>query len=153
MMGKEFHFNEAPLRKAIIETFYDKEKCLFKAVDIGEPYYTTLGNSYAILCGLAGKETAEKLVDGKGLVPITLSMNIYLYDALLSLDREYMHFILADLDKKYGYMLDKGATTFWETERGAEDQGHTGSLCHGWAAMPIYYYKLLNGKDYFNGTL
>jgi hypothetical protein len=50
-------------------------------------------------------------------------------------------------------MLEMGATTFWETEKGCEDQGHTGSLCHGWAAMPIYYYTLLNGEEYFNGKL
>lgn len=153
MVGKTFHFDETALRKAIVDTFYDEKLGLFKAVDSGEPYYTTLGNSYALLCGLAGKELAEKLIKGEHLVPITLSMNIYLYDALLALDKQYMHFIIADLDKKYGRMLEKGATTFWETERGAEDQGHTGSLCHGWAAMPIYYYKLLNGKDYFNGAL
>ena len=50
-------------------------------------------------------------------------------------------------------MLEQGATTFWETEKGAAALEHTGSLCHGWSAMPIYYYDLLNGKKYFNGKL
>ena len=153
MHGKKFDFDDSAMRKAIVDTFYIEEKGLFKATDIDEPYYTTLGNSYAILVGLGGKEIAEKLIEGKDIVPVTLSMNIYFYDALLKLDKNYKDFIIADIDKKYKRMLDLGATTFWETEKGCEDQGHTGSLCHGWAAMPIYYYTLLNGEEYFNGKL
>jgi hypothetical protein len=153
MYGKPFAFDDSAMRKAIIDTFYVPEKGLFKATDIDEPYFTALGNSYAILVGLGGKEIAEKLIAGEGIVPITLSMNIYFYDALLKLDKNYKDFIIADIDRKYNRMLDLGATTFWETEKGMEDQGHTGSLCHGWAAMPIYYYTLLNGEEYFNGKL
>ena len=37
-------------------------------------------------------------------------------------------------------MLLNGARTFWETERGAEDFHRAGSLCHGWSAIPIYFY-------------
>ena len=153
MYGKPFAFDDSAMKKAVMDTFYVPERGLFKATDIDEPYYTTLGNSYAILVGLGGQEIAEKLIAGDGIVPITLSMNIYFYDALLKLDKNYKDFIIADIDKKYKRMLDMGATTFWETEKGCEDQGHTGSLCHGWAAMPIYYYTLLNGKEYFNGKL
>lgn len=153
MVGKSFDFDDSKMRAAITTTFYDEKCGLYKAIDIGKPYYTALGNSYAILAGVGGKGIAEKLIKGEGVVPITLSMNIYFYDALLSIDKEYKDFIIKDLDKKYGVMLEKGATTFWETELGAQDQGHTGSLCHGWAALPIYYYTLLNGKDYFNGEL
>lgn len=40
-------------------------------------------------------------------------------------------------------MLDDGATTFWETELGADDFGGAGSLCHGWSAIPIYYLSVL----------
>jgi len=40
-------------------------------------------------------------------------------------------------------MLDRGATTFWETIKGADDFGGAGSLCHGWSALPIYYYEIL----------
>ena len=38
-------------------------------------------------------------------------------------------------------MLDAGSTTVWETELGAPDFANAGSLCHGWSAMPIYYYS------------
>jgi hypothetical protein len=44
-------------------------------------------------------------------------------------------------------MVESGSTTVWETEIGASDFHGAGSLCHGWSAMPIYYYhKLLNKK-------
>ena len=37
-------------------------------------------------------------------------------------------------------MLDRGATSFWETELGWEDFDYAGSLCHGWSAIPLYLY-------------
>ena len=45
--------------------------------------------------------------------------------------------------EKYKYMLDHDATSFWETIGGEKDFGGAGSLCHGWSAMPIYYFHLL----------
>lgn len=40
------------------------------------------------------------------------------------------------------YMLDQGATSFWETIKGEEDFHCAGSLCHGWSALPVYYYRI-----------
>ena len=40
-------------------------------------------------------------------------------------------------------MIARGATTFWETEKGAEDFNNAGSLCHGWSAMPVFYLNEL----------
>ena len=37
-------------------------------------------------------------------------------------------------------MLFKGATSFWETQRGPWDFSDAGSLCHGWATIPIYIF-------------
>ena len=77
------------------------------------------------------------------MVPCTLSMRCFKYDALLEINKEkYKDFILCDIDEKYKKMLDEGATTFWETELGADDI-NAGSLCHGWSAMPVYYYSIL----------
>ena len=42
--------------------------------------------------------------------------------------------------------LDAGATSVWETEKGEADFNRAGSLCHGWSAMPVYYYHVLLGK-------
>ena len=60
------------------------------------------------------------------------------------IDKEkYKDYILSDIDTRCKMMLDEGATTFWETELGANDFEGAGSLCHGWSAMPIYYYNIL----------
>ena len=68
------------------------------------------------------------------------------YDALLKTDQEkYKSVVLNEIDRDYLKMLRGGATTFWETILGENDLiGLCGSLCHGWSALPIYYYELLN---------
>ena len=43
-------------------------------------------------------------------------------------------------------MLDAGATTVWETADGAAAFDNAGSLCHGWSAIPVYYYATLLGE-------
>ena len=111
-----------------------------------------LTNALCLLCGAAkGLDTSEILrvlaVNGAGtdVIPNTLSMNSFRFDALLAADREaYKDVILAELDRDYLYMLRNGATTFWETIRGEEDFSEAGSLCHGWSALPIYYYEILS---------
>ena len=45
---------------------------------------------------------------------------------------------------KFGKMMDAGATSFWETEKGEADFGGAGSLCHGWSALPVYFYTVLD---------
>ena len=70
-------------------------------------------------------------------------MASFLYDALLAVNDNYKDWILQDIRKKYGYMLEQGATTFWETEKGWQDFDNAGSLYHGWYAMPIYYLRKL----------
>ena len=130
-------------RSAIKATFYNEEKGLYKACTHGEPVYTCLGNSLAILAGMGDESIAEKLAAGDGIEKISLSMNTFFYDALLSFGNKYKTFVLEDIERKYKPMLDAGATTFWETELGAKDFGGAGSLCHGWSAMPVYYYSVL----------
>ena len=40
-------------------------------------------------------------------------------------------------------MLDNGATATWETIDGAVAFDDAGSLCHGWTALPVYYFNRL----------
>lgn len=128
--------------KAIKDNFYDSERGLYK-LSTNNDHSSILGNSLAILIGLGDKKLAEKLKDGKGLVPITLSMNTFFYDALLKIDKNNKDYIMAGIKEKYSYMLKKRATTFWETEMGYQDFEDAGSLCHGWSAMPVYYFDTL----------
>lgn len=135
------------MREAIRRTFLQPNGLY--ADFIGSAHASELGNSLALLAGVPrGEEAAElaaRLVARRdGLVPVTLSMKCFLYDALLAVDRgAYRQFILDDIDEVYGRMLAEGATSVWETDEGATAFGDAGSLCHGWSALPVYYYHIL----------
>ena len=144
-----------PLNKAIRAYFYREEAGLFASFDNrDEGKFSVLTNALCLLCGAAeGVEKGNllKILAANGaadtglyVIPNTLSMNSFRFDALLGEDRElYAPIILQELDRDYLYMLRHGATTFWETIEGAGDFSDAGSLCHGWSALPIYYYEIL----------
>ena len=77
------------------------------------------------------------------LIPVTLSMATFFDGALLRFGARFKSDILLDIRRKYGKMLEAGATTFWETEKGWRDFDGAGSLCHGWSAIAAYYLKYL----------
>ena len=127
-------------KKAIKETFYNGKDYKLSTLTNKS---SGLGNSLAILIGLGNEELAEKVLNDKEMIAATLSMRAFLYDALLTFGDKYKGYILSDIKEKYKMMLDAGATTFWETEKGAADFDGAGSLCHGWSALPVYYYHKL----------
>ena len=131
--------------RALRETLFNAEKGEFM-LSTADPRSSVLCNAIAILAGAGDEKLAEKIISDNTLIPVTLSMCTYFYDALLSFGDRYKNFILADVKRKYAHMLNRGATTFWETELGAEDFGGAGSLCHGWSAIPVYYLSLLAGQ-------
>lgn len=93
---------------------------------------------------LVKKEDIRVYENGKPIA-CSLSMMTYVFDALLKIDRKkYAGYILNRIDETYYYMISKGATTFWETLAGDTDFDAAGSLCHGWSAVPVYYYHILN---------
>lgn len=104
--------------------------------------YSQFANSLALLIGLGDDSIREKIISDKNMIPATLSTLPFVYEALLK-EKKYSDFVLNDIKAKYKYMLDQGATSFWETIKGEKDFGGAGSLCHGWSAMPIYYFHLL----------
>ena len=75
-----------------------------------------------------------------GLLPVTQSHCLYKYQALLSDPAAYGAYVRQDIADNWGNMLFKGATSFWETQRGPWDFDDAGSLCHGWATIPIYIF-------------
>ena len=146
----------APLNHAICKHFFRPEDGLFASFDDrAEGKYSVLTNALCLLCGAASevnKNAILKILTANGaadtglhVIPNTLSMNSFRFDALLREDRNrYAPVILNELDRDYLHMLRNGATTFWETIKGAEDFSDAGSLCHGWSALPIYYYEILS---------
>lgn len=134
--------------KSINDMFFNIEKGMYRTYE-DEETYSQLANSLCILCGACSEDLkislAEKLAGGyNGWTKNTLSMNVFRFDALLDADKKrFAPIVLSEIDKIYSAMLEQGATSFWETEKGCDDFDGAGSLCHGWSAIPIYYYHIL----------
>ncbi len=130
----------------IRKTFYDETRGVF-CNGVEDAAYSQLGNSLAILCGAVEGEAAEQLakrmITDSEITPTSLSMQCFLYDALLAVSDDYASYILADIERIYTPMCEGGTGTVWETELGEADFFNAGSLCHGWSALPVYYYHLL----------
>ena len=145
--SKELLAKKEQLNAAIHRHFFNPERGLYETRR-GTSHYSRLTNALAILAGVAKgeerKRIAEILTEDKTLVDVSLSMRVFYYDALLLADKErYTDYILADIERLYTPMLKTGNNTVWETELGASDFDDAGSLCHGWSAIPIYYYNIL----------
>lgn len=143
MAGVEFDVDTKILKSAVEKEFFNTDTGIFSLSTTRKNSYSQLGNAFALLIGLGDERTYEAVKNDKSLIPATLSMLGYVYDAILARDANAKEYVLNDIRKKYGYMLDQGATTFWETLVGDADFGRAGSLCHGWSAMPLYYYNIL----------
>ena len=102
----------------------------------------------AVICGVVVEKESKTICDkliGNQLAPCSLSMKRFIYDALIKTDKEnYSEWILEDIRKTYTIMLEEGATATWETIDGAKAFDNAGSLCHGWSALPVYYYHIIN---------
>ena len=124
------------------EKFFDEKKGLYFALS-NEEAPSELVNSLCVFSGIADENKAkficEKLTSGE-LVECSLSMKPFKYDALIATDEKYKDNILSEIRSTYKVMLDEGATTVWETKDGEAAFQSAGSLCHGWSAIPIYYY-------------
>lgn len=99
----------------------------------------------SLLTGVAGPAQRERLLPALAgsrhdWVPCTLSMMRFKYEALLLVPETYTEYVFSDIASIWGKMLFSGATSFWETATGADDFDKAGSLCHGWSAMPVYFY-------------
>ncbi len=143
------------INEAIKDVFYNEETKLFESFkDRHQGTYSVLTNAICLLCGAAegvDKSVIFEILSNNGagntglkVVQNTLSMNSFRFDALLKADEnKFAPMILSEIRREYGKMLDRGATTFWETALGEADFDNAGSLCHGWSALPVYYYHKL----------
>ena len=105
-----------------------------------------LTQALALCAGVCPPPLADGLrrliADGRpDLVRVTLSHSIYKYDALLADPDRYGKPVFESIGRDWGAMLYHGATSFWETIKGSCDFDQAGSLCHGWSAIPAYFYQ------------
>lgn len=130
-----------------LRRFYDKASGLYFTFFSRGKYehlaeYTQF---IAVYAGIA--EEPEGLIartlERKDIVGMSLASYIFRYEVLLRYPR-WRGMVLKEIREKFGSMLERGATTFWETELGAADFSGAGSLCHGWSAIPIYVYHMLS---------
>ena len=143
MVGETFEVDLESTKRAIENTFLHRDSGVFYLSPTCPEAASQLGNAMALLIGLGDERTVNALKYDKSLIPATLSMLAFVYDALIAHDAEHKGYILADIRQKYGQMLAAGATSFWETIDGESAFGGAGSLCHGWSAIPVYYYHIL----------
>jgi hypothetical protein len=74
------------------------------------------------------------------MIGTTLSQCFYKFEALLQEKEKYGPTVFSQIKDGWSKMLYDGATSFWETELGQADFSYAGSLCHGWSAIPAYFY-------------
>lgn len=144
MIGESFKVDIERIKRAIEETFLNRESGIFILSPASGESASQLGNAMALLVGLGDGRTVDALKNDQHLIPASLSMLTFVYDALLARDANCADYILEHIRKTYGHMLSCGATSFWETIDGESAFGGAGSLCHGWSAIPIHYYHIFD---------
>ncbi|MBE5776688.1 MAG: hypothetical protein E7326_04220 [Clostridiales bacterium] len=130
------------LRRQVKKHFYDAEKEAIRTHP-DERHFTEFNQALALLANVLESDEAcalrGKLCDpDSGFVPVSLSCSLMKYQALLMDSDRYGTWVIGDIKQKWGRMLQKGATSFWEVEEGADAYDFAGSLCHGWSAVPVY---------------
>lgn len=144
--AKELKERMIILKQGIHSAFWNDSKQRFASfVDNGEQnHYCQLMQAMAVYNDIADSHTSvlcKALMQDQTMIKISLFYTIYVYDALLNQGETYKSFVWNDMVAKWGHMLYEGSTSFWETEIGAADFGGAGSLCHGFAATPLYIYR------------
>ncbi len=100
-------------------------------------------NALALLYEVAPPERAGKIrhalvAPPEGMVRVGSPFAMfYILEALAREGRQEE--ILAITRDRWGQMIRRGATTFWETFPGFESRWWTRSYCHAWSAAPTYF--------------
>jgi hypothetical protein len=136
------------LRGAFHDRFWMSEAAAY-ANSIGQdvqPTFSGLTQAMAIcahLCpdGMQASLISRLASNDRALSPVSLSQTLYKYEAILSLRDAHSKGVFEEIAKIWGEMLFRGATTFWETSNGPTELMGVGSLCHGWSAIPIYFFQ------------
>jgi hypothetical protein len=140
------------VRGAAMREFWDGKAGLFRDMDRsfkGDDHHAELSNGLALAFGLATPAMARSIikkmfVENQRGVEATPYGKYFVYKGLMRHGRHDQ--ALDEIRAKWGYMLDEGATSFWE---GFEKRP---SRCHGWAGYPavIFSREILGVKPVEN---
>ncbi len=144
-LADDYSAQQRSVNKAIHRKFWDARVQQYRTYSDNEQHCAELTQSLALLAGVVPEREAQglraKLANREnGMVRATLSYSIYKYEALLQQPEQFGLAAMEDIRKDWAYMLSHGATTFWETIKGAADFDDAGSLCHGWSGIPVYFW-------------
>ncbi|MCQ2378755.1 MAG: hypothetical protein MJ016_06035, partial [Victivallaceae bacterium] len=131
------------LRRAVRDAFYDETRKVLLTRHGDDRLHATT-QALALYCGvIPGKDETQlldRILDGE-FIPISLSSLRYLVDALMRRNEEkYARRAEALIREKFLPMTRGDSTTMWETEDGEAAFDRAGSLCHGWSALPLYFF-------------
>ena len=125
-------------------TFWSKEHEAYRTF-AGADHFAELVQALALWCGLVPDSVANVLRkelanDENPWIKVTISHYIYKIDALMAEPETYYAQVNRYIMEIWGSMVYSGSTTFWETIDGGDAFDKAGSLCHGWSAIPIYFW-------------
>ncbi len=136
------------LKPAFHEKFWDAGSGAYATylVHSGPKHFTELTQALAVLAKISPDSVTLKLQErlastDNGLVETTLSQSIHKFEALMANKENFGTWVFEKIRRDWSYMLYRGATSFWETLKGGWDFDNAGSLCHGWSAVPVYFYQ------------
>ena len=149
--GEPYERERALLLDQIERCFWDEEKAAYiDSFTSGKRHVTRHANIFAILFNIADEERkrqlARSVLFNEAIPAITTPyFRFFELEALCRLG--YLEKVLDEIKTYWGGMLKLGAVTFWEEfdpkkplEQQYEMYGdpYGKSLCHAWAASPIY---------------
>jgi alpha-L-rhamnosidase len=126
------------------DIFWDEDKRLYASFREGGKlgHYSQLVQALAIREGVVSDryitELSEAIKTSPQLTQSEVSSKMIVYESLLNVSDENINYVLEDVKRVFGGMIDKGATSLWETQQGADAFERAGSLCHGWASVFSY---------------
>ncbi len=135
---------ERAIRAGFHKTFWDDGAKAYRT-RAGEAHFTELVQALALWTDLTPAEYAAdlraRLADPQNpWVKVTLSHFLYKLDALMMEPERYYGAVERHIIDTWGGMVLAGATSFWETINGGDAFAKAGSLCHGWSAVPVYFW-------------
>lgn len=136
------------IKEAINKYMWNQEKQAYTDCLRGDTFsdtYSQQANTAAFISGVAEGERAKRCKDilynaPEGFVKAgSPFFEFFLLEALQNDNRDidFLNIIRRD----WGFMLDKGATSFWEMWSCGTKEGDrlTRSHCHGWSSAPTYF--------------